>query len=155
MRRVGKILLWVLVALAVLLVVAWFALRRPDTPYEQLEAKYGNAESEYAETDSPLGHGFAILIGQGPARGVKHVVEHSHSNGDELHELLHVEARTAGERVAHQRREIDAGKAAATVRRQRFFRTGVRGFDTFAVMQVVVRIYAIDKHDTGLAVVIC
>lgn len=49
MRRLGKILLWVLVVLLALLVIGWFALRKPDISYEQLEAKYGNAESEYVD----------------------------------------------------------------------------------------------------------
>jgi pimeloyl-ACP methyl ester carboxylesterase len=47
MRTVGKIVLWLLLAIVVLLVIGWFALQRPDTPYATLDAKYANAESEF------------------------------------------------------------------------------------------------------------
>lgn len=56
MRRLGKILLWVLAVLAVLLVVAWFALQRPDTPYETLEATYAGPASQYMD----LGDGVRV-----------------------------------------------------------------------------------------------
>jgi pimeloyl-ACP methyl ester carboxylesterase len=47
MKTFGKIVLWLFVALVLLLVIGWFALRKPDTPYAALEAKYANAESQY------------------------------------------------------------------------------------------------------------
>lgn len=49
MKTFGKILVWVLVAVVVLLLVAWFALRRPDTTYAALESKYADSESEYVD----------------------------------------------------------------------------------------------------------
>jgi pimeloyl-ACP methyl ester carboxylesterase len=47
MKTFGKIVLWALAAIVVLLVVGWFALQRPDSSYADLEAKYANAQSEY------------------------------------------------------------------------------------------------------------
>lgn len=39
-------------ALALVFVVAFLALQRPDIPYEELEAEYANAESEYLDLPS-------------------------------------------------------------------------------------------------------
>ncbi len=47
MKTLGKVLLWMVLAIAVVLVAGWFALYRPDIPYEKLEAKYANAESHF------------------------------------------------------------------------------------------------------------
>ena len=49
MKTFGKIVLWLLAALVVLLVIGWFALQRPDTPYATLEATYANAESQFMD----------------------------------------------------------------------------------------------------------
>lgn len=49
MKTFGKIVLWLLAALVVLIVIGWFALQRPDTPYATLEANYANAESEFMD----------------------------------------------------------------------------------------------------------
>lgn len=76
MRRLGKILLWLLAIIVVLLVVAWFALRRPDMSYEALEAKYGAAESEYLD----LGNGVrAHVRDQGNPNGPVLVMVHGFS----------------------------------------------------------------------------
>ncbi|HEX6866149.1 MAG TPA: alpha/beta fold hydrolase, partial [Caulobacteraceae bacterium] len=47
MKTLGKVLLWTLLAIAVLLVAGWAVLYRADVPYETLEAKYANAESQF------------------------------------------------------------------------------------------------------------
>lgn len=47
MKKLGKIVLGLLVLLVAVLAVAWFALQKPDAPYAELEKKYGGATSQY------------------------------------------------------------------------------------------------------------
>jgi len=49
MKTFEKILLGLVAAVALLLVIGWFALQRPDTPYATLEGKYANAESRFMD----------------------------------------------------------------------------------------------------------
>lgn len=56
MRRLGKVLLWLLAIVVVLLVVGWFALQRPDTPYATLEKTYASPASRYMD----LGDGVRV-----------------------------------------------------------------------------------------------
>ncbi len=49
MAKVGAVLGVIVAVLAMLLVVAAFALYRPDIPYERLEAKYARPTSKFAE----------------------------------------------------------------------------------------------------------
>lgn len=52
MKTLGKVLVWIVVVVAVVLVGGWLALRRGDIPYATLEAKYANAASRYVELDN-------------------------------------------------------------------------------------------------------
>lgn len=47
MKTVGKVLIGLVVAIAVVLVGGWLMLRRPDVPYATLEAKYATPASKY------------------------------------------------------------------------------------------------------------
>lgn len=47
MKTLGKVLVGLLVAIAVVLVGGWLMLRRPAIPYETLEAKYATPASKY------------------------------------------------------------------------------------------------------------
>ncbi len=47
MKTVGKVLIGLVVAIAVVLVGGWLMLRRPDIPWETLEAKYATPASRY------------------------------------------------------------------------------------------------------------
>lgn len=54
MKTLGKIVLWLLVAIVVIALVGWLALRRPDISYAQLEAKYGSAADHYVDLPGGL-----------------------------------------------------------------------------------------------------
>lgn len=49
MRKVGMILLWIVVALAVIAGVLWIVLHRPDIPTATLQKKYATPASRYAD----------------------------------------------------------------------------------------------------------
>ncbi|MFZ5668141.1 MAG: alpha/beta fold hydrolase [Pseudomonadota bacterium] len=54
MKRLGGILIGIVVAVAVILAGGWLALRRPDIPWPTLQAKYANAASRYADLPGGL-----------------------------------------------------------------------------------------------------
>ena len=54
MKMLFRILGWALAIVAVALVAGWFALRRPDIPFETLEAKYAGEDSQYVELSPGL-----------------------------------------------------------------------------------------------------
>lgn len=49
-----KIVGWALAVVALLLVAGWFALKRPDIPYAELEAKYAVEGAQYADLGDDL-----------------------------------------------------------------------------------------------------
>lgn len=76
MKLLGKIVLWLFAIVVIALVVAWFAMRRADIPYAALEAKYGNAESQYLD----LGDGVRARVrDQGNPNGPVLVMVHGFS----------------------------------------------------------------------------
>ncbi|HEY3813131.1 MAG TPA: alpha/beta hydrolase [Caulobacteraceae bacterium] len=54
MGRAAKIAGAVLAGIVLVLIIAWFAMRRPDIPYAKLEAKYGTAASRYVDLPGGL-----------------------------------------------------------------------------------------------------
>lgn len=64
MKTLLKIVGWALVVVAALMVAGWFALKRPDIPYAELEAKYAVDGAKYAD----LGEGLKVrYLERGPA----------------------------------------------------------------------------------------
>lgn len=64
MKTLLRIVGWALAIVAVVLVAGWFALRKPDIPYTELEQKYALAGAKYAD----LGGGMRLrYLDQGPA----------------------------------------------------------------------------------------
>ena len=73
MKLLLRILGWALAIVLAVAVGGWFALKRPDVPYETLEQKYAGADSRYAD----LGEGMRIrYVETGKADGPTIVLVH-------------------------------------------------------------------------------
>ena len=107
-----------------------------------------------AEADASLGVGLAPLLLQGKSRGVDGVVEHAHRDADQFGECRLVDVGGRGERVAHQRREVDRAEQAGAVGRQRLLRAGIGRANGLAVIEVVAGVDAVDEQHAWLGIVV-
>jgi hypothetical protein len=112
------------------------------------------AQAGEAQAHAALGLRFGVLLRERPVGGVEHVVEHADGDVDHLAEAGVIELGLVAEGVPDEGRQVDRAQAAAAVGRQRLFGAGVGGLDGLAVVQVVVRVHAVEEQDARLGVVV-
>ena len=112
------------------------------------------AETGEAQTDATFVRRLLLLLGQRPCGHVQHVVQHTDGDAHQLFERLVIETRVVGERVFHHARQIDRAQAAAAVRGEGLFGARIRGFDHFAIRQVVVAVHQVDEQHARLGMVV-
>ena len=85
---------------------------------------------------------------------VEYVVQHARRDFDDFTESGEIKLGLGAERIFNEMGQIDRAQAAATIGWQRLFGTGVRGFDQFAVVKVVVLVHAIQEQDAWLSMIV-
>ena len=111
------------------------------------------AQAGEAQAHAALGLRLGVLLRERPVGDLEHVVEHADGDGPPAETGLG-RTRPCRRRVLDEEREVDRAQAAAAVGRQRLFGAGVGGLDGLAVVQVVVRVHAVEEQDARLGVVV-
>ena len=106
------------------------------------------------KANAALGAGFGLLLGQGEAAGVHHIVHHPHGKPHQIGQRLGVHLRLSGKRRGDQRGHIDRPEQAGTIGRQGLLTAGVGRGDGFGVAKVVGLVDPVDKDHARLGKII-